>query len=46
MNSGKLSEDQLQELRERDPNWAYNMCCGKCFGGTCWVDMATGEVRG
>jgi hypothetical protein len=25
-----------------DPNWAYNTCCGKCVGGTCYVDAMTG----
>lgn len=25
-----------------DPNWAYDACCGKCPGGTCYVDAVTG----
>lgn len=38
-----LSEEAKAELRERDPEWAYNMCCGdslKCGG--CFVDKLTG----
>jgi hypothetical protein len=27
---------------EVDPNWAHNTCCGKCTGGTCYVDQMTG----
>jgi hypothetical protein len=36
-----LSEDAKQRLREQDPDWAYNMCCGRCLNG-CYVDALTG----
>lgn len=35
-------QDIIDQLREQDPNWAYNQCCGNCTGGTCWVDQLTG----
>jgi hypothetical protein len=41
MDITPLSEDQKQRLREQDPNWAYNMCCGNCPTG-CYVDALTG----
>lgn len=38
-----LSEDAKRELRDRDPDWAYNMCCGEPFNcGGCIVDAMTG----
>lgn len=36
-----LSEDVKERLREEDPNWAYNTCCGRCLHG-CYVDALTG----
>lgn len=38
MTNGVVSEP----LPTPDPNWAYNTCCGKCVGGTCYVDQMTG----
>lgn len=38
-----LSEDAKAVLREQDPDWAYNMCCGEPFKcGGCIVDKLTG----
>lgn len=36
-----LSEEQKALLRNMDPDWAYNMCCGRCTFG-CYVDQLTG----
>jgi len=36
-----LSEEAKDHLREQNPNWAYDMCCGECVGG-CYVDKLTG----
>ena len=38
-----LTEEAKAQLRQQDPNWAYNMCCGEPFNcGGCIVDKLTG----
>lgn len=36
-----LDEETKAKLREQNPDWAYDMCCGKCTAG-CYVDALTG----
>lgn len=33
-------QEIIDQLREQDPNWAYNQCCGSCTGGAGnWQDV-------
>lgn len=41
MAAAELSEHDKELLRQDNPNWAYDMCCGKCVSG-CYVDQLTG----
>lgn len=45
LKAARAENERLRKLLappEVDPNWAYNTCCGKCTGGTCYVDQMTG----